>query len=105
MASGLRLRFKLPAVVALAVALVLLVAPLVSADFSDDNRIIATGRTTKGIDIWEVASGKLRETWKPAVKHKVQPDSATILDLRLDPNSKTLISESSSGIGQRWALN
>jgi WD40 repeat protein len=78
---------------------------LASADFSDDNRIIATGRTAKGIDIWEVASGKLRETWKPAVKHKVQPDSATILDLRLDPNSKTLLSESSSGIGQRWALN
>ena len=34
MANGLRLRFKLPAVVALAAALVLLVAPLVWADFS-----------------------------------------------------------------------
>ena len=34
MASGLRMRFKLLAVVALAVALVLLVAPLVRADFS-----------------------------------------------------------------------
>ena len=42
---------------------------------------------------------------KPAVKHRVQHDSATILDLRLDANAKTLISESSSGIGQRWALN
>ena len=34
MASGFRLKFKLPAVVALVVALVLLSAPLVSADFS-----------------------------------------------------------------------
>ncbi len=78
---------------------------LLSADFSADNRILATGRAAKGIDIWEIASGKRRETWKPKVKHRVQPDSATILDLRLDANARTLISESSSGIGQRWALN
>jgi len=78
---------------------------LVSADFSVDNRILATGRAAKAIDIWEVASGKLRESWKPKVKHKVQPDSATILDLKLDSNAKTLISESSTGIGQRWAIN
>ncbi|MEM7563026.1 MAG: hypothetical protein AAF353_08255 [Pseudomonadota bacterium] len=78
---------------------------LASADFSNDNRIIATGRTAKGIDIWDVKTGARRETWKPKVKHKVQPDSATILDLKIDKNAKTLISESSSGIGQRWSLN
>ena len=78
---------------------------LVSADFSDDNRTLATGRAAKAIDIWDVKSGKRRETWKPRVKHRVQPDSATILDLRLDTNARTLISESSSGIGQRWAIN
>ncbi len=78
---------------------------LVSADFSDDNRTLATGRAAKAIDIWDVSSGKLRETWMPKVKHKVQPDSATILDLKLDNNAKTLISESSTGIGQRWAIN
>ena len=78
---------------------------LVSADFSDDNRVLATGRAAKGIDIWEVGSGKRRETWKPKVKHRVQPDSATILALQLDTNARTLISESSSGIGQRWSIN
>jgi WD40 repeat protein len=78
---------------------------LVSADFSADNRILATGRAAKAIDIWDVASGGRRETWEPKVKHRVQPDSATILDLRLDANARTLISESSTGIGQRWAIN
>ncbi len=78
---------------------------LVSADFSDDNRLLASGRAAKAIDVWEVSSGKLRETWQPKVKHKVQPDSATILDLKFDANAKTLISESSTGIGQRWAIN
>jgi len=78
---------------------------LVSADFSDDNRLLASGRAAKAIDIWEVSTGKQRETWKPKVKYKVRPDSATILDLKLDTNAKTLISESSTGIGQRWAVN
>ena len=78
---------------------------LVSADFSDDSRLLASGRAAKAIDIWEVSSGKQRETWEPKVKYKVQPDSATILDLKLDTNAKTLISESSTGIGQRWAIN
>ena len=78
---------------------------LVSADFSDDSRLLASGRAAKAIDIWEVSSGKQRETWEPKVKYKARPDSATILDLKLDTNAKTLISESSTGIGQRWAIN
>ncbi len=77
---------------------------LVSADFSSNNSILATGRAAKSIDIWEVNSGARKESWLPKVKQKVQPDSATILDLKLDTNAKTLISESSTGIGQRWAL-
>jgi WD40 repeat protein len=77
---------------------------LVSADFSDNSRVLATGRTAKSIDIWNVANGKLKESWRPKVKHLVQPDSATVLDLNLDTNAKTLISETSTGIGQRWAL-
>jgi len=77
---------------------------LLSADFSNDNRILATGRVARSIDIWNVANGKRIEAWQPKVKEKFQPDSATILALQLDDNAKTLISESSTGIGQRWAL-
>jgi hypothetical protein len=77
---------------------------LVSADFSDNSRILATGRAAKSIDIWDVATGTRKETWQPRVKHRVQPDSATVLDLNLDTNAKTLISETSTGIGQSWAL-
>ena len=77
---------------------------LASADFSNDNRVLATGRVAKSIDIWEVASGNRQQAWQPKVKEKVQPDSATILALKLDANARTLVSESSTGIGQRWAL-
>ncbi len=78
---------------------------LVSADFSNNNRILATGRVAKSIDIWNVADGSRKESWLPRVKEWAQPDSATILDLKLDRNAKTLISESSTGIGQSWAIN
>jgi WD40 repeat protein len=77
---------------------------VVSADFSDDGRILATGRAAKGIDIWEVKSGKRLKSWLPQVKHKVQPDSATILDLNISADSSQLMSESSTGIGQLWSI-
>jgi WD40 repeat protein len=77
---------------------------LISADFSDDGRILAAGRASKSIDIWDVKTGQQNETWKPKVKHRVQPDSATILDLKLNENATMLISESSTGIGQSWAI-
>jgi hypothetical protein len=67
--------------------------------------ILAAGRAVKSIDVWDVTTGKQNETRHPKVKQLVQLDSATILDLKLDANAKTLISESSTGIGQSWALN
>ena len=77
---------------------------LVSADFSDDGTILASGRDSKGIDIWDVKTGKLLKSWLPGVKHRVQPDSATILDLNISVDKATLLSESSTGIGQLWSL-
>lgn len=77
---------------------------LVSADFSDDGQTLAAGRAARAIDIWDVLTGTRRETWQPTTKFKVRPDAATILSLRLDTNVTTLVSESSTGVGQRWAL-
>jgi WD40 repeat protein len=77
---------------------------VVSADFSDDSKILATGRASKGIDIWDVKSGKNLKTWSPEVKELVQPDSATILDLKISADGTKLLSESSTGIGQLWSL-
>lgn len=77
---------------------------VVSSDFSDDGRILATGRAARGIDIWDVKSGKSLKSWLPEVKEKVQPDAATILDLNIDANGRQLLTESSTGIGQLWSL-
>jgi len=77
---------------------------VVSADFSDDAKILATGRASKGIDIWDVSTGKSLKSWQPEVKHKVQPDAATILDLNISSDQSQLLSESSTGIGQLWSI-
>ncbi len=77
---------------------------VVSADFSDDAKVLATGRAAKAIDIWNVKTGKKIKSWLPEVKHLVQPDSATILDLNISADKKRLLSESSTGIGQLWSL-
>jgi WD40 repeat protein len=77
---------------------------VVSADFSDDGRILASGRASKAIDIWDVKTGKRLKSWLPEVKQKVQPDSATILDLNISADKSQLLSESSTGIGQLWSL-
>ncbi len=75
-----------------------------SADFSDDGRLLATGRASKGIDIWDVRTGKSRDFWVPPAKHYFQPDAATIIAININPGNKTLLTESSTGIGQLWAL-
>jgi len=77
---------------------------VVSADFSDGASILATGRAAKGIDIWDVKTGESIRSWLPEVKHKVQPDSATILDLNISSDKTQLLSESSTGIGQLWSI-
>ncbi len=77
---------------------------VVSADFSDDGSLLATGRASRGIDIWDIKTGKCLKTWLPKVKHLVQPDSATILDLKISADNSQLLSESSAGIGQLWSL-
>lgn len=77
---------------------------VVSSDFSDDGKTLATGRAARGIDIWDVNTGKSIKSWTPEVKEWVQPDSATILDLKISADKSSLLSESSTGIGQLWSL-
>lgn len=75
-----------------------------SSDFSDKNKILATGRASKGIDLWDIKTGKQLDRWVPEVKELVQPDAATILDLKLMKKNKRLATISSIGIAQVWDL-
>ena len=76
---------------------------IVSAAFSASGEVMVTVEQNS-IARWAVDSGRLTGYWSWPKLTDVAV-SATILDLKLDTNAKTLISESSTGIGQRWALN
>lgn len=75
-----------------------------SADFSDRNSIIATGRASRGIDLWDVKTGKHIDHWEPELKQAVQPDAAAILDIKLLKKNRQLATLSSIGIFQLWDL-
>ncbi len=77
---------------------------VVSSDFSDDNTILATGRVSRGIDLWDVKTGEHLKHWQPKVKEFVQPNASAILDLKLLKNNKQLATISSLGILQVWDL-
>ncbi len=77
---------------------------VVSSDFSDDGKLLATSRSSRGIDIWDVQSGKRLKGWIPEAKYKVQPDAVIMLALHISADKRQLLSESSTGIGQLWSI-
>ena len=77
---------------------------VVSSDFSDDGQLLATSRSSRGIDIWSVKTGKNLKSWIPEAKYKVQPDAVIMLDLHISADKRRLLSESSTGIGQLWSI-
>lgn len=75
-----------------------------SSDFSDKNTILATGRASRGIDLWDIKTGENISHWIPAKKEMVQPNTSTIVDLKLLKRNKRLVTISGLGIVQTWDL-
>ncbi len=75
-----------------------------SADFADNNKILATGRASRGIDLWNIKTGKNIDHWVPEIKELVQPNSSTIVDIKLLKGNKRLVTISGLGIVQIWDL-
>ncbi len=77
---------------------------VVSSDFSDKNKILATGRASQGIDLWDVKTGKNINHWQPAIKEIKQPNASAIVDIKLLKRNKQLVTISGLGIVQTWDL-
>ncbi|MEE4244889.1 MAG: hypothetical protein V2I33_05735 [Kangiellaceae bacterium] len=75
-----------------------------AAAFSSDATIIATGAPGRDISLWSTRSGvrvlqrqaKIRQQWKPS--------GAIVYALAFSSNDQFLISEASSGWGQKWSV-
>ena len=75
-----------------------------AAVFSPDSTTLLTGRPNQRIDLWDITSGKLLNTWVPQKKHFWRPDTAAIIALAFSADGRYFFSETSSGIAQQWAL-
>jgi len=75
-----------------------------SSDFSDDNTILATGRASRGIDLWDIKTGENIDHWIPKIKELVQPNTSTMVDMKLLKRNKRLVTISGLGIVQTWNL-
>ncbi len=83
-------------------------ATLASAIFSPDSKTVATGYSREEIVLWNVESGKKLNTWRPKRRYIWQSSLAnvTTMAFKEEPfkGNKVLISETSRGIMQFWAL-
>lgn len=77
---------------------------VISSDFSDNNQILATGRASRGIDLWDIKTGENIDHWIPQIKELVQPNTSPIADIKLLKNNNRLITISGLGIVQTWDL-
>lgn len=75
---------------------------LSSAKFSPDNRWLSTGAPSRILSLWNTVDGSLIKTWRVKKRFKNKANGAVVLDTGFD--GQYLISESSSGFGQKWQL-
>ncbi|MEM9101065.1 MAG: hypothetical protein AAGB12_01975 [Pseudomonadota bacterium] len=76
-----------------------------SASFSPDNRYLATGHAGRHLKLWDVNTGKKVDTWMVSTRDAWKPTGAIVYAVAFTPDSKKVISESSSGWGETWRIS
>ncbi len=83
-------------------------ATLASAVFSPDSKTIATGYSREEIILWDIKTGEKLQTWRPKRRYVWQSSLANVTTMafktELYNKKKILLSETSRGILQFWAL-
>lgn len=77
---------------------------IVSAAFSHDDSLLATGAPGKDISIWNTQSGERVLQKEARVRNQWKPSGAIIYAVAFTPDDKYLYSESSAGYGEKWLL-
>ncbi len=78
-------------------------ATVASAVFSNDSKMLATGYSREEIILWDIKNGSKLQSWKPARRYFWQSSLANVTTLAFADNH-TLVSETSRGILQFWAI-
>ena len=74
------------------------------ASGSSYGTLLATGSPNKRVDLWQIPSGEKIQTWQVTPREGSKPKSAVVLDVTFTDNGKSLLTESSSGIAERFII-
>lgn len=72
--------------------------------FSDDGERLLTGAPTRKLTLWDTQSGKALNRWLVTPRKHSRPKGAVVYSVAFAPEGDSVISESSSGLLERWAL-
>ncbi|WP_423811277.1 WD40 repeat domain-containing protein, partial [Pseudoalteromonas nigrifaciens] len=72
--------------------------------FNDQGDLLATGSPNKRVDLWQIPSGEKIQTWQVTPREGSKPKSAVVLDVTFTDNGRSLLTESSSGIAERFII-
>ncbi|MDH5433993.1 MAG: hypothetical protein OEY19_08605 [Gammaproteobacteria bacterium] len=75
-----------------------------SANFSSDNQYLVTGSPGRELSLWSVKTGQRLKQWKVKTRQQYKPSGAIVYAVSFTPDGKYIISESSSGFGEKWAV-
>ncbi|NNJ72713.1 MAG: hypothetical protein HKP09_05980, partial [Enterobacterales bacterium] len=76
---------------------------LSAARFSDDNQYLLTGAPSRQLTLWQKDSGKILQTLNVSTRTTNKPSGAIIYAVGFNAAGE-LLTESSAGWGERWAL-
>ncbi|MFT6624673.1 MAG: WD40 repeat protein [Cycloclasticus sp.] len=73
--------------------------------FSPDSESLLTGRPNQRIDLWDVKTGELLNTWLPQQRNFWLHETAVIIALAFSSDGLSFFSEATNGSAQKWKIS
>ncbi|RRS06738.1 MULTISPECIES: hypothetical protein [unclassified Pseudoalteromonas] len=71
--------------------------------FNQDASLLATGSPNRELALWRVSDGERIQTWRVQPREGSRPKSAVVFDVAFQENDSALLTESSSGLLEKFA--
>lgn len=77
---------------------------IVSASFSNQEELLATGAPGKDISLWDIKTGQRLTRWQARTRDQWKPSGAIVYAVGFTPDDRFLYTESSAGFGEKWEI-
>ncbi|WP_394193471.1 WD40 repeat domain-containing protein [Pseudoalteromonas atlantica] len=72
--------------------------------FNEQATLLLTGSPNRLVDLWKIADGEKIQSWRVTPREGSKPKSAVVLDVAFTDDDTALLTESSSGIAERFTI-